>query len=695
MNKKKSNNRKSGNNRKSKGHGQVTGTLDITRSGLGFVNTNDDQGDILVRPADFNKAFHGDTVRVDITKLKADDRKREGKITEIVKRKTELFIGTLQNHAGRWFFAPESDKPIPRFELTEAPGEEVAEDGKVVARFLHWDKNDRRPVAEWVENLDMEAQNDVAMKEILLENGFPLSFSDDAQEEAARLNETITQADIDARKDFRDVLTFTIDPVDAQDFDDAISFRQLGRGNFEIGVHIADVSHFVTEHTNLDNEAYQRATSVYLPDRVNPMLPEEISNVLCSLRPNEDKFAFSAVFTMNSKGEVKDQWLGKTLIHSNRRFTYEEVQSIIDSGNGDHAKEIITINKIARELRKQRFANGAINFSSQEVRFVLDEDARPIGIEIKESTESHQLIEEFMLLANRKTAETLSKARVFDKQLPVPYRIHDLPDEDRLAPFTAFAKKFGYHFDMTNGDTIARSFNQMLAKAQGTPQQHVLEQLGIRTMAKAIYSTQNIGHYGLGFDHYLHFTSPIRRYPDILVHRLLQQLLDDKLVVDKKLEEKCKHCSERERAAVECERTADKYKQVEFLSDYVGEEFEAVISGVATFGFWAETVAHKCEGLVSIRDLNYYDDFRLVETDYSLVGVRSGRKFRMGDTVTIKVISANLEKKQLDFDWVPPQKIESRENEIKDGAPPRRKKSSPKRGQAPIPKNQKKGRKKK
>lgn len=669
---------------------EVTGTLDITRSGLGFVITGGDSTDVLVRPADFNRAFHGDKVRVAITRDGSGDRKREGKIVDVLQRKTTQFMGTLRGHAGRWFFMPDSERPLPQFVIEDEPDFEVRDDDKVIVKMVRWDKSDRRPIAEVVEKMAMHDLNDVAMKDILMENGFSLQFSDEALEDAARMNEHIPADELRRRKDFRETLTFTIDPVDARDFDDALSIKNIGKDLYEIGVHIADVSHFVEEGTTLDTEAYQRATSVYLPDRVNPMLPERISNELCSLRPNEDKFTFSAVFHVTKAGAIKQKWLGRTLIHSNHRFTYEEVQQIIESKEGLYAEEVLLLNSMARKLRKDRFDKGAINFSSQEVRFQLDEDGKPIGIVVKESKESHQLIEEFMLLANRTVAEEISKKKVNDKPMPFPYRIHDQPDEAKLAPFIAFARKFGYTFDTKDADAIANSFNEMLKAAQGTPQQHVLEQLGIRTMAKAIYTTQNIGHYGLGFEHYCHFTSPIRRYPDVLVHRILQQVLDEKIVADKKLEEKCKHCSERERAAMECERSANKYKQVEFLSEYIGEEFDAVISGVSTFGFWAETVEHKCEGLVSLRDLNYYDDFRHIESDYSLVGLRSGRKFRMGDAVRIKVVAANLEKRQLDFEWVKTEMSTPAmsEKEIA-GLIKATRSSKPKsaKGKAPIPKN--------
>jgi ribonuclease R len=382
------------------------------------------------------------------------------------------------------------------------------------------------------------------------------------------------------------------------------------------------------------------------------MLPEHISNVLCSLRPHEDKLTFSAIFQITPRGEIKQYWLGKTVIHSDHRFTYEEVQAIIEEKAGQYAEEILILNDLAQKMRKKRFHHGAISFSSQEVRFKLDEKGDPIGIMIKESKESHQLIEEFMLLANRTVAENLSKIKHNNKPVLFPYRVHDDPDEEKLLPFAAFAKKFGHKFDTSSPDTIAASFNQLLKDVHGRPEQHVLEQLGIRTMAKAKYTVENVGHYGLGFEHYCHFTSPIRRYPDVQVHRILEQVLTNNINPDKKLEEKCKHTSERERAAMEAERAANKYKQVQYMKNFLGEEFEGVISGVASFGFWVETVEHKCEGLVSVNSLLEYDEFRHDETDYCLAGRRSGKKFRMGDKVWIKVVAANLTKRQLDYEWV-------------------------------------------
>lgn len=629
----------------------MKGVLDITRSGIGYV-VIEGGTDVLVRPGDFNTALHGDTVGVKVVKENLNSGRKEGRITDVIERKQSEFIGTLQMGTNYAFFIPDSDRPMPDIYIPLENINGAKNKDRVAVRLLKWDRGDKKPVGEVITALNAEDENDMAMKELLAENGFPLSFSGEVLEEAARLPEEINAAEIGRRKDFRETLTFTIDPVDAKDFDDAISIKTIRKGLYEIGVHIADVSHYVEPDTALDEEGYKRATSVYLPDRVNPMLPETISNVLCSLRPHEDKLTFSAVFHINSKAEVKEFWLGRTVIHSDHRFTYEDVQEIIESGKGEYDKEILLLNELAQKFRKKRFEKGAINFSSQEVRFKLDEKGKPIGIVVKESKESHQLIEEFMLLANKTVAEYVSKIKVNKKDVPFPYRIHDEPDEQKLLPFIEFAKKFGHKFDTSSPEKIAASFNQMLQDVQGRPEQHVLEQLGIRTMAKAVYTSENIGHYGLGFENYCHFTSPIRRYPDVMAHRVLATCLAGKPAIDKKMEEKCKHCSERERAAMECERSGNKYKQVEFMRDYLGDVFEGIVSGVAHFGFWVETVEHRCEGLVTVASLSEYDDFRMVETDYALVGKRSGRRFRMGDRVWIKVIAANLDKRQLDYEWV-------------------------------------------
>lgn len=626
------------------------GRLDITRSGMGFVIVDQVEQDILVRPNDFNTAMHGDTVLVKVSRSSGRNARSQGVITEVVDRKQMVFMGRLELSKSFGFFIADGDRPMPDIYVPLSNINGAENGSRVMVRILEWEAG-KKPTGEVVEILESHAENDLAMKEIILENGFPMAFPEEVLEETARIPEILHSGEIKARRDCREVLTFTIDPVDAKDFDDAISIRKSKTG-YEIGVHIADVSYYVEPGTALDKEAYHRATSVYLPDRVNPMLPEKISNELCSLRPHEDKFTFSAIFQFNAKGDVKDYWLGRTVTHSDHRFTYEEVQEIIESGDGLYGEEVLLLNKFAQRFRKQRFKKGAINFTSQEVRFKLDEQRRPIGIMVKESKEAHQLIEEFMLLANRTVAEHVRKTEEKGKKIPFAYRVHDQPDEEKLLPFAAFARKFGHKFDTKSPERIAESFNQLLSDAQGRPEQHVLEQLGIRTMAKAVYTTDNIGHYGLGFENYCHFTSPIRRYPDVLVHRVLQEILDGNVRADKKMEEKCKHSSERERAAMEAERAGNKYKQVEYLKNFLGDEFDAVISGVSSFGFWAETVEHKCEGLVSITSLAEYDDFRHVESDYMLAGRRSGRTFRMGDKIRIRVVAANQEKRQLDFEWV-------------------------------------------
>ncbi|MEI7472739.1 MAG: ribonuclease R [Chitinophagaceae bacterium] len=629
----------------------LKGTLDISKSGMGFVIVEGNDKDVMVKPNDFGRAFHGDTVRVEVDKHRTAGR-IQGKVAEVVERKQKDFLGVLNANKNIAFFVADTDKPVPDFFIPPEKLNGATDKDRVLVRFVKWNKNDKKPEGEVVSVIKGENLNDFAMKEIILDAGFPLNFEEAVLKEAEGLSEKITREELKKRKDYRDILTFTIDPVDAKDFDDAISIRNLDNGYYEIGVHIADVSHFVKPGSILDKAAYERATSVYLPDRVNPMLPEKISNELCSLRPHEDKYTFSCIYQITNRGEIKNKWIGRTIIHSNHRFSYDEVQEIIENKDGLHANAILLLNELAMQFRRERFRNGAINFSSQEVRFQLDEDAKPIAVVVKESKEAHKLIEEFMLLANRTVAEYVSKIKINKEPIPFPYRIHDTPDDEKLKPFAAFARKFGYVFDIKDEAAVVNSFNKLLMDVQGKPEQHVLEQLGIRTMAKAVYTMENIGHYGLGFEHYCHFTSPIRRYPDVLVHRILQECLDKNIIIDKKMDEKCRHCSDKERKAMEAERAGNKYKQVEFLQSYLGEEFDGIISGVASFGFFVETVKHKCEGLVTVRDLSEYDDFKLDEADYALVGLRTKKKFRMGDAVKIKVVAANLGKRQLDYEWV-------------------------------------------
>lgn len=627
------------------------GVVDITRSGMAFIVIEGRAQDIKVHSANLHSALDGDEVAVQIIRKSNTSTRTEGKVVKVLKRKNTAFAGTIEMNNGFAFLVTENEM-IPDIYISKEDINEAKDGDKAVAEITHWGDDKHNPSGKITAVFDKENFNDTAMKEILVENGFPLTFPDEVIQSADALSAVISSDEIKKRKDFRKIFTITIDPADAKDFDDAISIRKLKNNHYEIGVHIADVSHFVTPEDALDKEAYNRATSVYLADRVLPMLPEKVSNELCSLRPHEDKLTFSVVFEISPDAQIKNTWIGRTAIHSDHRFTYEEVQEIIEAEDGMHAEQILTLNNLSQQLRKRRFVNGAINFSSEEIRFKLDENAFPIGVEIKESKEAHQLIEEMMLLANKAVAEYASKIKINKKPLPFPYRVHDVPDDEKLKLFVAFAAQFGYKFDISSPSGIAHSFNEMLQRVKGRPEQLVLEQLGIRTMSKAVYTTENIGHYGLGFEDYCHFTSPIRRYPDMMVHRIIAECLAGQPRADKILEKKCHHCSDRERKAMEAERSANKYKQVEYMQQFIGDDFDAVISGVARFGFWAETLDAKCEGMVSIQSLQDIDEFVYTDSEYALMGIRTREKFRMGDTVKIKVVAANLDKRQLDYELV-------------------------------------------
>ncbi|HZX57405.1 MAG TPA: ribonuclease R, partial [Mucilaginibacter sp.] len=523
---------------------------------------------------------------------------------------------------------------------------------KAIAEITDWPPGARNPIGRIKQVLGVQGENDTEMNAILAEYGFPLAFDKEVEHDAEEIPDVITKDEIARRRDFREVLTFTIDPFDAKDFDDAISFRALPNGHYEVGVHIADVSHYIQPDSALDKEALDRATSVYLVDRVIPMLPERLSNGLCSLRPKEDKLCFAAVFELNEEAHVIEEWFGKTIIHSDRRFTYEEVQQIIEDKAGEFNEEIEKLNALAYKLRERKFKNGAISFETTEVKFKLDEQGKPTGVYIKERKDAHKLIEDFMLLANRKVAEFVSKKGKGKQKYTFVYRTHDSPKPDSLASFAQFAARFGYRINTKSDKEIAKSLNFLMEDVEGKKEQNVLTQLAIRSMAKAIYTTKSTSHYGLAFDHYTHFTSPIRRYPDVMVHRLLFHYLNGGQSANEAYYEKlCQHCSQMEKKAADAERASVKYKQAEFLKDQIGTVYTGIISGVTEWGMYVEIIENKCEGMIRLRDIS--DDFyTLDEKNYAIIGQRKKKVYRLGDEVQIKVKNVDLTKKQIDFSLV-------------------------------------------
>jgi ribonuclease R len=519
---------------------------------------------------------------------------------------------------------------------------------KVLARITEWPEHSNNPFGEIIEVIGTPGEHNVEMKSILADYNFPLSFPKQVEKDAEKITAGI-EKETSRRKDFRDVWTITIDPADAKDFDDALSLTQTDDGLWEVGVHIADVSHYVKPGTAIDAEAYNRATSVYLVDRVIPMLPEKLSNDVCSLRPEEDKLTFSAVFRLNENAEVMDQWFGKTIIHSNRRYAYEEAQEIIETGEGEYADKIHVLHQLATILRDRRFRNGSINFISEEVKFRLDETGKPIETYIKEQKEANHLIEEFMLLANKKVAEFTGKPADEKKPKTFVYRVHDEPNPEKLNTFVQFLKKLGYSLNVSSHQSLARSYNKLFQAVHGKGEEHMIETIAIRTMAKAYYSTDNIGHYGLAFPLYAHFTSPIRRYPDLMAHRLLERYLEGGASANKEeTEAKCKHSSEMERRAIEAERESVKYKQVEYLLDKKGQVFDGLISGVSKWGIFVEIIESKSEGLIRFNELK--DDYYFFDEDnYRIKGRQFGHVYRLGDKVRVIVKDVNLEKRELDL----------------------------------------------
>lgn len=636
---------------------ELTGTIDVARSGDGFVTIEGKTKDFFVSRKNTNHAFDGDKVTlVRLHKPNAGSRP-EGIITGVVKRKRTHFIGVVERINDTCFVIPDNTGVRADFYIPEARSMKAKHKDKVVIELIEWRPKDKNPIGHITEILGNAGSNDVEMKSILVENGFFTAFPQKVLEEAENLEFEVSEEEKKKRRDFSKIPTFTIDPADAKDFDDALSFRKLENGWYEVGVHIADVSHYVAEHSALEKEAFKRATSVYLVDRVAPMFPERLSNIICSLRPNEDKCCYAAVFQLDDKAQVKDVWFGRTVIHSQKRFSYEDAQEILEGKDGVFKEELLKLNELAYILRRERFKNGSIGFEAPETKFKLDDNGKPIGVYVKERKDAHLLIEDFMLLANKAVATYIGKERNKNGKTPFVYRVHDLPNEEKLIDFQLFAQKFGYKIQFDNPKQIARELNRLMQEIEGTPEQAVLQQLAIRCMAKAIYTTNNIGHYGLGFEFYTHFTSPIRRYPDVMVHRLLDKILHDKkLPTQDELEYQCKHSSERERAANDAERSSVKYKMAEFMLDRIGEHFSGVISGVKNWGIYVELPQYNCEGLVRVETMRD-DVYVFDERKMRMLGRRSDKIYQLGDKVEVTLTGVDIEKKTIDFELAKAKKV--------------------------------------
>ena len=630
----------------------LEGRFERRSNGKNFFVPDDDGNIVFIPERNSKHAMNGDRVRVQLL-AKRKRAETEGSVVEILEHTQSRFVGVVEVQKHFAFLVMDSkylanDIFIPKEDLNGAENGD-----KVVVEIVEWPEKANNPVGKVIDILGKPGSNDTEMHAILAQYDLPYRYPEEVEKFAARIPDQIDPKEIAKREDFRDVFTITIDPKDAKDFDDALSFRKIAPSLWEVGVHIADVTYYVKPGDPVDREAANRATSIYLVDRTIPMLPERLSNGLCSLRPHEEKLCFSVIFNLNDKAEIKQSRIVRTVIKSDSRLTYEDAQAIIETGKGDFSAEILELNRLAVQLRERRFAAGAINFDRYEVEFNLDEKGKPLGVYFKESKEANHLIEEFMLLANKEVAEAIGKVPKGKKSRAFVYRVHDVPDPEKLDTLNTFILRFGHKIkqDGTKRE-IAKSINALLDKVQGRPEENLIETIAIRSMSKAVYSTKNVGHYGLAFDYYTHFTSPIRRYPDMLVHRLLERYLDGGRSVDQgPLEEECKHCSQMEQVASNAERDSVKYKQVEFMSDKIGKVYDGVISGITEWGIYVEINENKCEGMVPIRELD--DDFyELDEKNYRLVGRRKKREYRLGQPVTIQVARANLDRKQLEFTLV-------------------------------------------
>ena len=626
----------------------ITGVVDHVNVRFAYIATGQEGSkDIYVRTQDLANALHGDTVAVELLNRRTGQNP-EGKVVEIVKRARTRFVGRVELSKNYAFVVPDFKKIYQDFFIYPENINGAVTNDKVVVEVTRWGEGDKSHEAKIVEILGKTGENEAEIHSIMAEFDLPFRFPEHVTAEAESIPGEITAEEVKKRKDFRGVLTFTIDPEDAKDFDDALSFRKLSNGHYEIGVHIADVTHYVKPGTALEADAFDRATSVYLVDRTVPMLPERLSNGLCSLRPNEDKLTFAAVFEMDSKGKIHSEWYGRTVIHSNHRFSYEQAQEVIETGTGMFAAELKILNDLHHLLRKERFKKGAVNFETSEVKFKLDEKGKPLAVVPKVRKDAHKLIEEFMLLANRGVATFIYKMKKGEEKNTFVYRTHDLPDPEKVQDFATFARQFGHKLEVED-KSISRSLNRLMDEIEGKPEQNVLQSLAVRAMAKAKYTTEAKGHFGLAFEHYTHFTSPIRRYPDMMAQRLLQHYLDHgKPVNRKEYEEKCIHSSEREKRAADAERASIKYKQVEFMSMASKRPYEGIISGVTDFGIFVEIIETKCEGMVRLADMK--DDFyEWDERNYRVIGRRRKKVYRLGDEVMVTIKKCDVDRRLIDL----------------------------------------------
>ncbi|QHT67183.1 ribonuclease R [Rhodocytophaga rosea] len=629
---------------------ELTGVVDHVNPRYAFIVSEESEQDIWVSTSALKGAMDGDTVKVAMY-AQANGRRPEGEVVEVLQRKKDEYVGLIEVLPKYAFVIPDNKKMYTDIYVRQEQINGAKDGEKVLVKITQWPTNDRKPEGEVIQVLGKAGEHHTEMHAIMAEFGLPFSFPDKVLEESAKIEEGITQQEIAKRRDFRDITTFTIDPEDAKDFDDALSIRKLENDTWEIGVHIADVTHYVKPDTQLEKEAYRRATSVYLVDRVIPMLPEKLSNELCSLRPNEDKLTFSAVFEMDNNAKILNQWFGRTVIHSDKRFSYEQAQQVLETGQGEFSEELLLLNDLAKKLKDERFKKGAISFETIEVKFKLDENGVPLAVYPKIRKDAHKLIEEFMLLANKKVAEYVFKMKKGENKNTMVYRIHDHPDLEKIKTLSVFVKKLGYSLQVEE-NKVSASLNKMMDNIEGKPEQNVLQSLAIRTMAKAKYSTETTGHFGLAFPHYTHFTSPIRRYPDMMSHRLLQHYLDKGKSVDKAAyEEKSRHSSDMEKIAADAERASIKYKQVEYMRNMEDREFEGIVTGVTEFGIFVEMIETRCEGMVRMSDMDD-DYYELDAENYRVMGRHTGKIIAFGDKVTVRVKDTNLEKRSIDLEFV-------------------------------------------